>query len=86
MFYVYLLRSQRDGDFYIGYTDDLRRRFSEHNQKRVASTKNRAPFALIYYEAYRSEDDAREREHNLKLRANALNQLKRRIARSLKTH
>ncbi len=83
MFYVYLIRSKKDGNLYLGSTKDLRQRFSLHNRGLVPSTKNRRPFELIYYEAYRSESDARHREHNLKLRANALNQLKRRIAKSL---
>lgn len=84
MFYVYILKSKKDGDLYTGSTNDLKRRFSEHNRGLCRATKNRVPFLLIYYEAYTSEKDAREREHNLKLRANALNQLKRRIKNSLK--
>jgi len=39
---------------------------------------------LSMFEAYKIEDEARHREHNLKLRANAFNQLKRRISKSLK--
>jgi len=49
----------------------------------VKSTKSRKPFYLVYYEAYTSKQDAVEREHNLKLRAKALRQLKIRIKRSL---
>ena len=86
MFYVYVIRSKKDNDLYIGSTNDLKKRLLEHNQGLNRSTKSRAPFDLIYYEAYRNESDAREREHNLKLRANALNQLKRRISKSLKTN
>jgi putative endonuclease len=83
MFYVYLLKSEKDGDLYTGSTNDLKRRFSEHNNGTCESTKKRAPFKLVYYESYVAEKDAREREHNLKLRANALGQLKRRIKNSL---
>lgn len=86
MFYMYIIQSKKDGELYTGSTSDLRKRLLEHNQKLNRSTKYRAPFELVYYEAYKSEDDAREREHNLKLRANALSQLKRRISRSLKTN
>ncbi|MFH1838110.1 MAG: GIY-YIG nuclease family protein [Candidatus Kuenenbacteria bacterium] len=84
MFYVYIIQSKKDGELYTGSTRDLRKRFFKHNQKLNRSTKHRTPFELVYYEAYKSENDAREREHNLKLRANALSQLKRRISRSLK--
>ena len=86
MFYTYILKSKKDSDLYIGSTNDLRRRFVEHNRGLNYSTRHRTPFELVYYEAYRSEDDARKREHNLKLRANALSQLKRRITKSLKTN
>lgn len=79
MFYVYILKSKKDNDLYIGSTNDLRKRFKEHNDGKVFSTKLRRPFELIYYEAYKSEKDARKREHNLKLRSRALAQLKKRI-------
>ncbi len=79
MFFVYILKSLKDNDFYIGSTDNLRRRIGEHNSGRSISTKSRIPFKLIYYEAYLSENDARKREHNLKLNARALGQLKRRL-------
>lgn len=84
MFYVYVLKSEKDGMLYTGSTNDLKRRFMEHNNGLVNSTKLRKPFELVYYEAYKSEKDARNREQNLKLRANALNQLKRRTKESLK--
>ena len=84
MFYVYILKSKKDGNLYTGSTNDLKRRFQEHNDGKVFSTKNRGPFSLIYYEAYFSEKDARERESNLKLKSNAFYQLKRRIKYSLK--
>jgi len=83
MFYVYILRSSKDSKLYMGSTADLRRRLAEHNDGKVVSTKNRKPFELIYYEAYNNEKDARTREHNLKLRSNALFQLKKRLKRSL---
>jgi putative endonuclease len=84
MFYVYVLKSKKDRNFYIGSTNDLRKRFRLHNEGKVFSTKSRRPFDLIYYEAYKAEKDAREREHNLKLRSKAFAQLKKRIQESLK--
>ena len=83
MFYVYILKSKIDGDLYIGYTGDLRKRFAEHNSGKNRSTKGRKPFELTYYEAYRSKADAMHRERALKLRGQALGQLKRRIGNSL---
>jgi len=83
MFYTYVLKSKKDGALYIGSTNDLRRRIGEHNSGLVRSTKNRTPFALVYFEGYLSEEDARHREQNLKLRARALRQLLKRIEKSL---
>ena len=68
---------------YIGSTNDLRRRFTEHNLGKVFSTKFRRPFQLVYYEAYKDEKDARNREKNLKLRSRAFAQLKKRLTNSL---
>ena len=83
MFYTYLLRSKKDNGLYIGSTNDLRRRIKEHNSRLNESTKFRGPFELVYYEAYKSEKDARKRENNLKLFGRALGGLKRRIGNSL---
>ncbi|MGB5019224.1 MAG: GIY-YIG nuclease family protein, partial [Candidatus Moraniibacteriota bacterium] len=43
MFYVYLLQSEKDDKWYTGCTNDLKKRFSEHNKGSVFSTKNRVP-------------------------------------------
>ncbi|MBL7197951.1 MAG: GIY-YIG nuclease family protein [Candidatus Omnitrophica bacterium] len=84
MFYIYALRSNRDKDLYIGFTNNLERRVKEHNSGQVLSTKLRKPFDLIYFEGYKSEKDARKSERNLKLRSKAFTQLKRRIVDSLR--
>ena len=51
---------------YTGYTDDLRKRFKDHNDGRSVYTKGRGPFKLIYYEACVEQKDARSRELYLK--------------------
>jgi putative endonuclease len=66
MFYTYVLRSNKDNKWYTGCTDDLRRRFKEHNDNQVGATKNRGPFELIYYEACQNKEDAFARERYLK--------------------
>lgn len=85
MFYVYVLRSEKDKKLYVGYTNNLKRRFEEHNSGTSRSTKARIPFTLIYYEAYRSRNNAEKREAMLKLQNRALGGLKRRISSSLKS-
>ncbi len=66
MFYVYLPHSIADNGFYIGYTTDLKRRFSEHKQGASFATRHRGPWKLIYYEAYTERLDAEGRERYLK--------------------
>jgi len=61
-----VLQSKKDHDLYIGRARNLERRFKEHNGGRVPSTKSRVPFVLVYYEAYREENDAIRREEKLK--------------------
>jgi putative endonuclease len=65
-YYVYILRSKTGGQWYTGYTEDLRKRFKEHNDGKSQYTKNRGPYELIYYESYRNKDDARSRELQIK--------------------
>lgn len=83
MYYVYLLKSQKDNKLYIGLTNDLRKRFSEHNQGLNKSTQYRRPLNLIYYEAYASTKDAKIREQKLKKFKNSYAELKKRIIDSL---
>ena len=65
MFYTYVLQNN-NGRLYTGYTNDLRKRFNEHNTKKSTYTKLRGPYQLIYYEACLNEEDARSREKYLK--------------------
>ncbi|CAM3128920.1 GIY-YIG nuclease family protein [Rariglobus hedericola] len=66
MLYVYVLQSESDGGLYIGYSANLRRRLAEHKSGMAFSTSYRGPWALIYYEAYTCETDAKGREEFLK--------------------
>ena len=83
MFYVYVLKSSKDKELYVGSTNDLRRRIREHQKGYSFSTSFRRPFALVYYEAYRNERDARTREQRLKLRGQARRHLMSRISLSV---
>lgn len=66
MIYVYVIQSSRDNRWYTGVTKDLRKRFKEHNEGKVTSTKSRGPFRIIYYEAGLHQYDAYSRERYLK--------------------
>jgi len=66
MYYTYVLQSNKDGNFYVGLTKDLKLRFEKHCKGQVESTRDRRPLNLIYYEACLSQDDAIRREKYLK--------------------
>ena len=65
-YYVYVLRSLKDGKIYAGYTKDLRKRLLLHNSGEIQATRYRKPLELIYYEAYKNQQDATEREKYFK--------------------
>jgi putative endonuclease len=65
-YYVYILKSINHNFIYIGFTDNLKRRFKEHNTKLNISTKHYAPFEIIHYEAYKNKKDAKRKEEYLK--------------------
>ncbi len=64
--YVYVLRSLKDDQFYVGLSRDLPLRLQQHNKGLVTSTKKRAPFELVYWEGCLNEKDAAQREKYLK--------------------
>ncbi|MFH1427308.1 MAG: GIY-YIG nuclease family protein [Patescibacteria group bacterium] len=65
MYYTYVLLLSNNKK-YVGYTDDLRRRFKEHSDGKVISTRNYRPLKLIFYEAFINKRDAQRREKYLK--------------------
>ncbi len=65
-YYVYVLQSLKNDTLYIGFTENLKKRFQEHNRGLNFSTKTFKPWKLIHYEAYLNEKDARRREKYLK--------------------
>lgn len=66
LYYVYVLKSLRDGNLYTGYTTDLKLRFEQHNNGYSVHTKERKPLELIYFEACLHKKDAMKREKYLK--------------------
>ena len=66
MYYVYILQSKKDGNLYMGCTNNLKKRLLLHNSGRITSTKKRMPLKLIHYEAFIDQKDAFFREQWLK--------------------
>jgi putative endonuclease len=66
MFTVYILYSQRIDKFYVGYTNDLNRRLSEHNRIKGKFTDKGIPWKVVYTETFPSKSEAMSREAEIK--------------------
>jgi putative endonuclease len=66
MYFVYVLLSLKDGNFYTGYTSNLKLRIEKHNLGKVVATRTRRPLKLIYFEVCLNRKDAMRREIYLK--------------------
>ena len=66
MYYVYILRSLKDGKLYTGVTADLAKRLFEHNIGKNKATRHRRPLVLVHSEKYSTRTDAARREYYLK--------------------
>jgi len=65
-FCTYVLRSQTTGRFYVGHTENLRKRIFEHNNNRTWSIKNRGPWELYHAETFETRSEASARERQIK--------------------
>ena len=65
-YYVYVLMSKKDANFYVGFTKNLKMRLNQHNESKVTSTEFRKPLELVYYEDSFNKDDALQQERYLK--------------------
>ncbi len=59
---VYVLKSEKDGNLYVGCTSDIKQRLEYHNNGKVISTKNRRLFILIFKEEYENKYEAYNKE------------------------
>ena len=66
MYSVYALKSLKDDKYYFGQTEDVIKRLNEHNQGKVKSTRHRRPFVLVGYKTYKTRNEARWVEYNIK--------------------
>ena len=83
MHHVYLLRSKKNGTFYIGYTNDVVQRLNEHNSGLIGYTTKYKPWEILYYESSIFLEDAKRREKSLKYFGRTYSELKLRITKSL---
>lgn len=66
MYYTYILKSRKNGKYYIGYTSDLRKRLKLHNSNKNLATKNLGPWELFYFEEFETEAKSMKRERQIK--------------------
>ncbi|MBK9097546.1 MAG: GIY-YIG nuclease family protein [bacterium] len=66
MYYVYILYSEHFDRYYIGHTNDLKRRLVEHNKGLTSSTKAYRPWKIVYTEKFSSRVEAYDREKEIK--------------------
>jgi len=65
-YFVYFLKSLKDGKFYVGVKDNFERRLAEHNNGLSKSTRGRRPFITTRIEEYSDIQSAYKRERFLK--------------------
>jgi len=66
MYFVYIIQSLVDNNYYTGYTSDLKKRLERHNSGYSKATKKRKPLELVYCESFQNKNEAIKREYFLK--------------------
>ncbi len=64
--FVYILKSRKDGSYYVGTTNNLEDRLNRHNQGRSKFTKTKRPWELVYFEEHPDRSSAMKKEYALK--------------------
>jgi putative endonuclease len=64
--FIYILKSLKNGQYYVGSTIDVNNRLYLHNSGKVKSTKNSRPYELVLEKVYDNISDARAIEFNIK--------------------
>ena len=65
-YYVYIIESQKDKSFYIGYTQGLAKRIADHNGGRGKYSSKKIPWELKYSEEFNTKKEAITRERVMK--------------------
>ena len=69
-FYTYILQSEKDGSFYIGYSQDVEERLKKHNSANTGYSSRKKPWKLVYFESFPTKSEAISRELFLKRQKN----------------
>jgi len=85
MYSLYILRHSITKEIYIGRTNNLKRRFEEHNSGTQVSTHRKSgEWKVVYVEIYKSKSDADTRELKLKQHGSSKRELLKRIKSSIR--
>ncbi|MFA4838803.1 MAG: GIY-YIG nuclease family protein [Candidatus Neomarinimicrobiota bacterium] len=63
---LYIIKSEVDGSFYIGYSSDIEKRLAQHNSGMSFYTSRKSPWKLVHVEEYKTKREAIYRERYLK--------------------
>ena len=66
MFCVYILQSIKNGKLYIGHTENLQDRFTDHNNGYSKYTQSGIPWKIVHVEEFDNRAEAMEREREVK--------------------
>jgi putative endonuclease len=66
-FFLYILKCN-DDSYYIGHTDNIDKRLSEHHLGLISNcyTKNKRPLELLFVQQFSTRDDAFHAERQIK--------------------
>ena len=84
MYVVYLIQNTSTHEKYLGITNDLKKRLKAHNSAgKKYTTRLKGKWVLIYAKAFRSKEDAYNREKKLKNHGSGKIELIKRLEKSL---
>jgi len=66
MIYTYLAKSEIDDSFYVGISEDPKKRVDNHNSGKLKTTARKKPWKLVYFSCHDSYGEARQHEKWLK--------------------
>lgn len=64
--YVYMLKSLKNGKYYVGISEDIIRRLKEHNSGKLKTTLKNKPYIIVFKKEYDNYETARKHEIWLK--------------------
>ncbi len=66
MYCTYILFSKKLGRYYVGSTNNLERRLSEHNSGQTKSTKSGKPWGIVFIEDFNTKSESIKFEIRIK--------------------